>query len=94
MRAAGAGVPAVSLRAEVRPADLRRPVPHPKPGAHSRLRFFGSIGLTFRLASNNPDSSLRLITGDFYAVGQLGHPFSTYRLMTYLPFRFRALRAA
>ena len=37
MRAAGAGVPAVSLRAEVRPADLRRPVPHPKPGAHSRL---------------------------------------------------------
>jgi len=41
-----------------------------------------------------PDSTLRLITGDFYAVGQLGHPFSTYRLMTYLPFRFRALRAA
>jgi hypothetical protein len=37
MRAAGAGVPAVPLRAEVRPADLRRPVPHPKPGAHSRL---------------------------------------------------------
>jgi hypothetical protein len=37
MRAAGAGVPAVSLRAEVQPADLRRPVPHPKPGAHSQL---------------------------------------------------------
>jgi hypothetical protein len=30
----------------------------------------------------------------FYAGGQLGHPLSTYRLMTYLPFRFRALRAA
>ena len=28
MRAAGAGVPAVSLRAEVQPIDLRRPVPH------------------------------------------------------------------
>ena len=89
MRAAGAGVSAVSLRAEVRPADLRRPVPHPKPGAHSRLRFFGSYGLDFP-----PRVPLRLITGDFYAVGQLGHPFSTYRLMTYLPFRFRALRAA
>ena len=35
MRAPGAGVPPVSLRAEARPADLRRPVPHPKPGAHS-----------------------------------------------------------
>jgi len=35
MRAPGAGVPAVSLRAAARPADLRRPVPHPKPGAHS-----------------------------------------------------------
>jgi hypothetical protein len=34
--APGAGVPPVSLRAEARPADLRRPVPHPKPGAHSR----------------------------------------------------------
>src|SRR4029077_1892127 len=33
--APGAGVPPVSLRAEARPADLRRPVPHPKPGAHS-----------------------------------------------------------
>ncbi len=51
-------------------------------------------GLPFCLASNNPDSSLRLIAGDFYAVGQLGHPFSTYQLMTYLPFRFRAFRAA
>jgi hypothetical protein len=30
---AGAGVPAVSLRAEARPTDLLRPVPHPKPGA-------------------------------------------------------------
>ena len=27
---------AESLRAEAQPADLRRPVPHPKPGAHSR----------------------------------------------------------
>jgi hypothetical protein len=36
MRAPDAGVPPVSLRAEARPADLRRPVPHPKPGAHSR----------------------------------------------------------
>ena len=26
-----------SADAEVRPADLRRPVPHPKPGAHNRL---------------------------------------------------------
>jgi len=33
--APGAGVPPVSLGAEARPADLRRPVPHPKPGAHS-----------------------------------------------------------
>src|SRR3984893_1682810 len=33
--APGAGVPPVSLRAEARPADLRRPVPHPKPGVHS-----------------------------------------------------------
>jgi hypothetical protein len=40
------------------------------------------------------DSSSRLIMGDFYAVVQLEHPPSTYRLMTYLPFRFRALRAA
>ena len=35
MRAPGAGVPPVSLRAEAQPADLRWPVPHPKPGAHS-----------------------------------------------------------
>ncbi len=27
-------------------------------------------------------------------VAQLMHPLSTHRLMTYLPFRFRALRAA
>jgi hypothetical protein len=32
--------------------------------------------------ANNPDSSLRLITGDFYAVGQVAHLLSTYRLMT------------
>jgi hypothetical protein len=32
--------------------------------------------------------------GDFYAVAQLAHPLSIYPLMTYLPFRFRALRAA
>jgi hypothetical protein len=31
MRAPGAGVPAVLLRAETRPTDLLRPVQHPKP---------------------------------------------------------------
>ena len=40
------------------------------------------------------DSSSRLIMGDSYAVVELEHPLSTYRLMTYLPLRFRALRAA
>ena len=33
MGAPGAGVPAVPLRAEMRPTDLLRPVQHPKPGA-------------------------------------------------------------
>jgi hypothetical protein len=42
---------------------------------------FGSIGLLFRPASNKP-TILRLITGDFYAVGQAGHPLSAYRLAT------------
>jgi hypothetical protein len=41
-----------------------------------------------------PDSSLRLITGEPYAVGHVSHPLSTYPLMTYLPFRFRSFRAA
>src|ERR1700674_249367 len=40
-------------------------------------------GATFsRLRSAKKRSSLRLITGDFYAVGQVGHPLSTDRLMT------------
>ena len=38
MRAVGAGVPAVSLRAEVQPADLRRPVPHPNPERTANCR--------------------------------------------------------
>ena len=37
------------------------------------------------------DRSSRVISG---AVGQLRHPLLTDPLMTYLPFRFRALRAA
>jgi hypothetical protein len=55
-------------------------------GSDHHIGFSVQSACLFRLASNNPDNSLRLITGDFYAIGQLGHPFSTYRLMTLFAF--------
>jgi hypothetical protein len=61
---------------------LRRSVPVDNNFPYPDFRFFGSIGLPFRLASNNPGSSLLLITSDFYTVGQVAHLLSTYRLMT------------
>ena len=77
-------------------ADLHRPSkddPQQMRYRHDEKQRGGDRHIGFSVQSACLSAS-RPTTGDFYAAGQLGHPFSTYRLMTYLPFRFRALRAA